>query len=58
MKSFFNDEHIIGYLNFDYREKLIEGYKKITKKQLIDFYKDKFIDNISGSFCILEVNKN
>ena len=48
----------MNYLNFDYREKLIEGYKKITKKQLIDFYKDKFIDNISGSFCILEVNKN
>ena len=42
---------ILNYTTFDYKEKIIKGYDSITKSKLIEFYKEKFIDECSG-YCI------
>jgi insulysin len=44
-----------GYLKFDYKNKMIEEYKKINISDIIDFYKDKFIVNKKS--LIIEINK-
>ena len=44
------------YYNFDFKDKLIKGFANINKEKLINFYKDKFINNISARYCIIEKN--
>ncbi len=46
MSSFiFRNEIENEYLKFDYREAIAKYCKKITLKDLIEFYNDKFIEN-------------
>ena len=52
-EEYFN-QIILNYKNFDYNEKLVDGYEMLNKKNIIDFYTNKFIKNKTGYYVILE----
>lgn len=42
--DFYNDQLVANYLSFDLKENLITTYKLLKKKDLIEFYDEKFIN--------------